>query len=261
LVAERAAFVSGGSSGIGYGIAEALLDDGYAVTVTGRRADKLAAATGRLAEHGTVRGVAADFADAEAIEAAVASHAERFGRLDVLVNNAGVGAAEPVAAMTPKTIDLQLQVNLRAYLVCTAAAVELLRASTPAHIVNISSVSGVRGVGGMGAYSASKAGVVGFTQALSEELGPEGIKTSVICPSFVDTPMVGWISDELGSETLIQVSDVVAVVRTLISLSPACNIPQVVLEPPAGGLFAGGGEGDSFAARLRLHADRQAAAG
>jgi NAD(P)-dependent dehydrogenase (short-subunit alcohol dehydrogenase family) len=113
----------------------------------------------------------------------------------------------------------------------------------------------------MAAYSASKAGVVGFTQALGEELGSDGIKSSVICPAFVDTPMVTWLSDKVGGETLIQVSDVVAVVRTLIGLSPGCNIPQVVLEPPGSGLLAIEEKGTSFSSELRDFADMQARAG
>jgi NAD(P)-dependent dehydrogenase (short-subunit alcohol dehydrogenase family) len=89
----------------------------------------------------------------------------------------------------------------------------------------------------MATYSASKAGVVGLTQALQDELGPDGIKATSVCPAFVDTPMVDWIADRVGADRLISVDDVVAMVLALLRLSPGCNVPQIVLEPPAGKLI------------------------
>lgn len=249
MTGRRAAFVSGGSSGIGFGLARALLGEGYAVTISARRPEPLEAAASELAASGgEVHHVAANFASADEVEAAVASHRDRFGCLDVLVNNAGVGLAEPVGKLTVKAVDLQFAVNLRSYLLCTNAAMELLRASSGAHVLNVSSIAGTAGQAGLAAYSASKAGVIGFTQALQGELGPHGIKATALCPAFVDTPMAGWVADEIGSDRLIRVSDVVEVALLLLRLSPACNVPTVVLEPPAGGLAGWGTPGDVEAA-------------
>jgi ketoreductase len=230
------AFVSGGSSGIGYGLAAGLLGDGYAVTISARRTDKLAAAAESLSELGEVHHVAANFAAEDDIECAIDSHHERFGRLDVLINNAGLGIVEPIDQLSAKALDRQLDVNLRGYMLCTSRAMAMLRASSRPHIVNVASIAGIHGQSGLSAYSASKAGILGFTHALREELGADGIKATALCPAFVDTPMVDWIADQIGRDRLIKVSDVVQVVLTLLRLSPQCNMPEVVLEPPAGGL-------------------------
>lgn len=228
------AFVSGGSSGIGYGIAERLVEAGYHVTIASRRAEPLADAAARLSDKGVVHHVAADFSSERDIGAAIESHRERFGGLDVLINNAGVGVAGAIDRLAPKVLDRQLAVNLRGYLLAIAAAMPLLRVSNRPHIVNVASIAGIRGQGGLVAYSAAKAGVVGATEALLEEIGPAGIKVTALCPTFVDTPMASWAAEVVGAERLIPVSDVVDMTMAILALSPACNVPVVAMEPPGG---------------------------
>jgi NAD(P)-dependent dehydrogenase (short-subunit alcohol dehydrogenase family) len=233
-MSERAALVTGASSGIGLALTRALLDAGYGVTMVARRPDKLAAAAAGLP--GDVHHFAADVADEERIEAAVASHAERFGRLDVLVNNAGIGVARPLAETGPKLIDLSLGVNLRAAILCARAAAPLLLASAPANVVNVSSITGLKGQANMSAYSAAKAGVVGFTESLQAELGPRGVRATAICPAFVDTEMADSVRGVVADAEMIAVSDVVDVTMAVIGLSAFCTVPVVALEPLSGGL-------------------------
>ncbi|MGC1813743.1 MAG: SDR family NAD(P)-dependent oxidoreductase, partial [Solirubrobacterales bacterium] len=119
-MAEKAALITGGSSGIGLAIARALGEDGYGLTVSARRPDKLEAAAEELRSGGLeVQSLAANMADEENLQGLVAKHKERYGRLDVLINNAGVGIGEAMDALTTKYVDMQLGVNLRAVILMT----------------------------------------------------------------------------------------------------------------------------------------------
>ena len=180
-MAERAAIVTGASSGIGLAIAQMLGEQGYGLTVAARRPEKLEAAAKTLTDQGfDVLSIPADLGDEEAIAGVVKSHEERFGRLDVLVNNAGVGFGELADNFTTKKIDLQLNLNLRAIFLFYRESMPMLRKSAEEHkgtlVVNTASISGIRGEGLLGIYSATKAGVVGFTQAMNKELGIDILK-------------------------------------------------------------------------------------
>src|SRR6195952_1435535 len=127
---QRAAIVTGASSGIGLAIADVLGQEGYGLTVAARRPEKLEAAAEGLREKGyDVEVVAGPLGDEEGVKAVVARHRERFGRLDVLVNNAGVGIGAPVAEIQTKRLDMQLDVNLRAIVLFYRECVEMLRAA------------------------------------------------------------------------------------------------------------------------------------
>jgi len=133
-MAQRAAIVTGGSSGIGLEIARMLLEEGYAVTVASRRPDKLEQAVADLSGEGReIASVAGSMADEAVIAEVVATHRERFGRLDVLVNNAGLGIGAPVAEIEAKRLDMQLDVNLRAIVLFYRESVEMLRAAAAEH--------------------------------------------------------------------------------------------------------------------------------
>jgi len=133
-VAERAALITGGSSGIGLAIARALGEDGYGVTVAARRAEKLETAAEELRGAGLdVNSIAANMTDEDAVAGIVRSHKERFGRLDVMVNNAGVGIGEAMHELTTKYVDMQLGVNLRAVIIGTREALPMLREAGAEH--------------------------------------------------------------------------------------------------------------------------------
>jgi NAD(P)-dependent dehydrogenase (short-subunit alcohol dehydrogenase family) len=232
---DRAALVTGGSSGIGLAIAHLLGEEGHALTVVARRPDKLEGAAEELRAAGhTVEAVAADLSDEAAIQHVVARHRERHGRLDVLVNSAGVGIGATVGDMEARRIDLQLDVNLRALLLFYRECAELLRAAGAEHrnalVVNLSSISGKRGQPWLSVYSATKAAVIAFTQAMNTELARDGVKSVALAPGFVDTPMTDFVKEHVPVEEMITTRDVAEAVRFVLRMSPACVIPEIVFE-------------------------------
>jgi NAD(P)-dependent dehydrogenase (short-subunit alcohol dehydrogenase family) len=236
-MADKAAIVTGGSSGIGFAIARLLLEEGYGVTLASRRPEKLEEAVAELSGAGReIAHVAANMAAEEAVQAVVAAHRERFGRLDVLVNNAGVGVGAPVADIETKRLDMQLAVNLRSVILFYRECADLLRAAGAEHrnalVVNMASISGKSGEPWLSVYSATKAAVVGFTQAMNKELGSDGIKSCALCPAFVDTPMTDFVKQSVAAADMIRPEDVAESVRMLLRLSPACVIPEIIFEPP-----------------------------
>jgi NAD(P)-dependent dehydrogenase (short-subunit alcohol dehydrogenase family) len=236
-MAQRAAIVTGGSSGIGLAIARVLGEEGYGLTVAARRPEKLEEAVAGLRADGyDVNAVSGNLADEALVQEVVRSHRERFGRLDVLVNNAGVGAGEAVGELTTKKVDLQLGINLRSPILFYRECTELLRAAGAEHrcalVVNTSSISGKAGEPWLSVYSATKAAVVGFTQAMHKELGADGIKSTALCPAFVDTPMTDFIKGQVKAQDMIQVSDIAETVRVLLRMSPGCVVPEIQFVRP-----------------------------
>ena len=236
-MAGRAALITGGSSGIGLAIARALGEDGYAVTLSARRPEKLEQAAATLRDDGVeVEAVPANMAEEADILALVGRHRERVGRLDVLVNNAGVGIGGPIAEHPTKSLDMQLAVNLRAVYLTTRECLPLLRDAGAEHgkalIANTASIAGKSGQGWLAAYSATKAGVVGFTQALHAEHAADGIQATALCPGFVDTAMTDWVQESVPKERMIQATDIAEAVRYLLRTSPACIVPEVQFVRP-----------------------------
>jgi len=236
-VAERAALVTGGSSGIGLAIAKALGEDGYGVTISARRAEKLERAGEQLRDKGIdVEWVPAQMGEEEEIVKLVEAHRERFGRLDVLVNNAGVGIGEAMDAITAKKLDIQLGANLRGLILATREALPMLREAGAEHgkalIVNTASIAGKSGQGWLSVYSATKAGVIGFSQATQKENGGHGIQVTALCPGFVDTPMTEFVREHVSQEEMIRPEDIAESVRFLLRTSPACLVPEIVFMRP-----------------------------
>jgi 3-oxoacyl-[acyl-carrier protein] reductase len=217
--------VTGGARGVGRGIAEAFLATGGDVVVCGRTeppGDELPSAGGRRAVFLT-----ADVRDAEQAAAVMATTTERFGRLDVLVNSAGIGIAGTVEHLPSKHLDLTFGVNVRGLFLVTQKAIPLLRESR-GWIVNLASIAGTMPTPGLSAYGATKAAVISLTRSLNAELDADGIRAVAICPGFVDTPMAEWTG--LPGDQMIQPEDCAEVVRMLLRLSPGARIPQVVIE-------------------------------
>jgi NAD(P)-dependent dehydrogenase (short-subunit alcohol dehydrogenase family) len=237
-LAERAALVTGGSSGIGLAIARALGEDGYGVTVSARRPEKLEAAAEELGSAGLdVQAVPANLVNEEEITSLVNSHREKYGRLDVLVNNGGVGIGGNLAELDTKHVDMQIGVNLRSYVLATREALPMLREAGKEHgkalIANTSSIAGKAGQGWLAVYSATKAGVVGLSQATQKEVGGDGIQVTAFCPGFVDTPMTDWVEGQVPREEMIRPEDIAEAVRFLLRTSPACLVPEVIFQRPA----------------------------
>jgi NAD(P)-dependent dehydrogenase (short-subunit alcohol dehydrogenase family) len=234
---ERAAIVTGASSGIGLAIAEVLGETGHGLTVAARRPEKLDTAAQALRRAGhEVEAVAGNMADEQDVRRIVAAHRERFGRLDVLVNCAGVGIGAPVADIETRRVDLQLGVNLRAPILFYRECAELLRAAGAEHrgalVINLSSISGKSGQPWLSVYSATKAALIAFTQAMNKELAAEGVKSVALAPGFVDTPMTDFVKGQVPADQMIRTTDIAEAVRFLLRLSPWCVVPEIVFERP-----------------------------
>lgn len=241
MAAERAAIVTGASSGIGLAIAKVLGEEGFAMTVASRRPEKLEGAVAELRDAGhEVESVAVNVADEAEIKKVVDTHKERFGRLDVLVNNAGVGIGGAVGEIQTKHIDMQLSINLRSIFLFYRECVPMLREAAGEHknalVVNTSSISGKRGEGWLSVYSATKHGVVGWTEAMNKELSSEGIKSTALCPAFVDTPMTDFVKEHVPAEEMIRPEDIAESVRFLLRVSPACVVPEIMFIRPGDAL-------------------------
>jgi NAD(P)-dependent dehydrogenase (short-subunit alcohol dehydrogenase family) len=220
---ERAALITGGSSGIGLAIARALREDGFALTLASRTRDKVETA----AEELDALAVAADVAREAECRRIVDEHRNRYGRLDVLVNSAGVGIAGDIADMPAKHVDLQLGVNLRGLMLVTAAALPLLRESRGL-VVNLASIAGTMGTPFLPVYGAAKAAVIQFTDTLNRGEQENGVRATAISPGFVDTPMTDW--DPVPKEQMIRPEDCAEIVRLLLRLSPYARLPHIVVE-------------------------------
>jgi len=223
----RSALVTGGSSGIGLAIARVLKEEGFALTLASRTAEKVERAAAELG----AAAVAADVANAEDCERVVAEHIDRHGGLDVLVNSAGVGIAARLEDAQVKHVDRQLAINLRGLALVTQAAIPHLRASK-GWIVNLASIAGTGPVPILPIYAATKAAVISLTHSLNEDLDADGVRAIAICPGFVDTPMAEY-SGLAGSE-MIQPEDCGEVVRMCLRLSSRARIPQVVIQRVGG---------------------------
>jgi NAD(P)-dependent dehydrogenase (short-subunit alcohol dehydrogenase family) len=236
-MAERAALITGASGGIGLAIAQVLAEEGYGLTLSARRPEKLEDSVAHLREAGhEVETVAANVADEDQLKAVFAAHEGRFGRLDVLVNNAGVGIGAPMAEIETKFLDMQLAVNLRSLILGTREGLPLLRKAGAEHrkalIVNTASIAGKSGQPWLSIYGATKGAVVNFSVATEREVGGEGIACTALAPAFVDTDMTDFVKGSVPAEAMIRPSDIGEAVRYLLKLSPNCHIPEIVFTRP-----------------------------
>jgi short-subunit dehydrogenase len=234
---ERAAIVTGASRGIGLALATVLAEEGYGVTLTARKPDTLEKSANALRAQGAaVEHVAANLADDEAVRAVVARHREAFGRLDVLVNNAGVGIGAAAGEHSTKYVDMQLDVNLRAIVLLYRECAELLQAAGAEHrgalVVNMASMAGKSPQPWLSVYSATKAAVVAYTQAMNKELNGAGVKSVAFCPGFVDTDMSEFVKSSIPAEDMLRTSDIAEALRFVLRLSPNCVIPEIVFQRP-----------------------------
>jgi len=214
-----------------------LAEEGYGLTLSARRPEKLEDAVAHLREAGhEVETVAANVADEDQLKTVFTAHEERFGRLDALVNNAGVGVGAPLAEIQTKFLDMQLAVNLRSLIIGTREGLPLLRQAGAEHrealIVNTASIAGKAGQPWLSIYGATKAAVVNFSIATEREVGGEGISCTALAPAFVDTDMTEFVKGTVPAEAMIRPSDIGESVRFLLKLSPNCHIPEIVFTRP-----------------------------
>jgi NAD(P)-dependent dehydrogenase (short-subunit alcohol dehydrogenase family) len=240
-LAERAALITGASSGIGLAIARTLGEEGCALTVSARRPEKLETAAESLRSDGfEVQSVPANMSSEEELVAVFAKHREAYGRLDTLVNNAGVGIGAPMDEIQTKYLDMQLAVNLRALVIGTREGLPLLREAGAEHgkalIVNTASIAGKGGQAWLSVYAATKAAVINFTQSTHREVGGAGIQCTALAPGFVDTPMTEFAKGQVPGEKMIRPEDIGEAVRFLLRTSRNCHVPEIVFTRPSEGL-------------------------
>ncbi|HXJ95041.1 MAG TPA: SDR family oxidoreductase [Terriglobia bacterium] len=186
---DKVAAITGGTRGIGYDIAAVLLGEGANVFICGRSESVLRDALQSLetAGPGRIAGVTADVRSYPDCRHFIQQAAERFGGLDLLVNNAGIGIMKPVDQLTPDEWDAIIETNLSGTFYCCREAIPLFRRRGGGYIINISSLAGVNPFPGGAAYNASKFGLNGFSEAMMQDIRHDGIRVSYIMPGSVDT--------------------------------------------------------------------------
>jgi 3-oxoacyl-[acyl-carrier protein] reductase len=193
---KRVAIVTGGSRGIGEAIARRLGKDGLHVIAVARNADKLnAVVSGINGEGGSSEALVCDIADSKKFGDSIEQVGERLGRIDVLVNNAGVTRDGLFLRMEDADFDDIINVNLKSAFVATRAASRYIMRSKTGRIINITSVSGVIGNKGQVNYAASKAGLIGLTKSVAKELATKGVCCNAVAPGFVTTDMTDGLHD------------------------------------------------------------------
>jgi 3-oxoacyl-[acyl-carrier protein] reductase len=203
----KVAIITGGSRGIGAEIGARLAEDGAAVVVSGRDGERLQRTVREWETQGrAVLGVVADAASREDCERLVSTTKQQFGRIDVLVNNAGVTHDQLLVRMTDEDWDRVMEINLRsAFLMTRAVSKALVRQKSGGRIINISSTAGAMGNAGQVNYSAAKAGLIGFTKAAARELAHWSILVNAVAPGLIETDMTKDLSAAAREALLAQV--------------------------------------------------------
>ena len=227
----RVAVVTGGGRGIGAAIAFRLAQMGASVVVCGRSRGPLESTSAAISQAGgKADAVACDVSDLRSVEA-LASHVEKkFGRIDFLVNNAGVAASPgPLHQMPPEAWDNVININLRGVYYCIRCFAPMMIRARAGHIVNISSLAGKNALPNGAAYAASKWGLNGLSYSVAEELRVHNIRVSVVCPGSVHTDL----SPHEGKDPakMLQPDDVAHVVSMLVTQAPQSFVSEVLLRP------------------------------
>lgn len=231
---SKSAVITGGSSGIGYSIAEKLSQNGFRVIITGRNEGKLLEAAGKLRKGGRdVVPVVCDVSSPGEVD--LLFHAGGLERLDVLVNNAGVASFAPIEQASLEDWNKCLAINLTGVFLVTREAIPLLK-KTGGHIFNIVSVAGKKGFPNCGAYSASKFGLYGFTEVLREEMRGNGIKVTAIIPGAVDTPLFDGVDGNWDRGKMVRPSDIAETLWLALNQSRAALMEEVIVAPACGAL-------------------------
>jgi 3-oxoacyl-[acyl-carrier protein] reductase len=232
---ERCALITGASRGIGAEIARRLANEGYALTLSARNEAGLIAAAEQLhAETGAdIHAVTANMAVESDVRRLAAEHAARYGRLDLLVLNAGVGTSGSIGELPVKTYDLTLAVNVRAAFILLQETLPMLRKTAAlapergAKIVALASIAGVSAEANLGAYAASKAALISLCQTVTLEESSNGVTATALCPGLVATDMTSWTG--LSADEMLPSSDVAELAVAVSRLSVGAVVPNIVI--------------------------------
>lgn len=224
----QVALITGGSSGIGFAIAQALLTEGMTVAITAREPKRLETAAAALrAKGGRVIAVPMDVSQASEVAAFVDQVMDEVGRIDLLVNNAGIFKGGEIADLSEADWDAVQDINLKGAFLCTKAVLPIMKTQHSGYVINISSVAGKTGFGSASAYCASKFGLIALTESLLEEGVKDGIRATAICPGYVATPMVAEV--DVPQAEMIPPEDIAKLVQSLLHLAPLTVIREIVV--------------------------------
>lgn len=197
---DKVVIVTGGSRGIGFATVEAFLKEGAVVVLCGSRQETADQAVARLKEadrDAKVEGIWPDLGSLEAVQDAFGKVAEKYGRIDVLVNNAGVSESTPFANYTEETFEKVMNLNVKGMFNCTKAVEAIMEKQGEGVILNTSSMVSISGQPSGVAYPTSKFAVNGFTVSLARELGPKGIRVNAVAPGITSTDMMKAVPKEV----------------------------------------------------------------
>jgi NADP-dependent 3-hydroxy acid dehydrogenase YdfG len=231
----KVAIITGASSGIGTAIARRLASDGCAVVVSARRAERLNALASELtAAGGQALAVPADVSDAQQMQALADQTVAEFGRIDIMVNNAGFGFIKPFMESTLAEINSQIDVNFKGVCFGSMAVLPTMDKQQSGTIINIGSIASIRHWSHLAVYAAAKHAVLGFSRSLYEEVRTKGIRVSVICPAAVNTEFLdvaGLTNPPWPAADMIQSEDVAELVMTCINMPKNVSLDTMVLWP------------------------------
>lgn len=233
----RSALITGASRGIGRGIASELARQGFGLTLSSRDLADLRTVAAELREAGSPEVVtrAAELADRAQLDSLVDAHRGTFGAMNTLVLAAGVGTAGSIADLPTSRFDKTFAVNVAATAKLVQASLPLLRDGASAdqgrgaRIIALSSITGVYAESGLAVYGASKAAVISLMETINAEESAVGVMATAIAPGYVETDMSAWVTDIIPAAAMIQVADVVAVVKMLLELGRTACVTRIVM--------------------------------
>ena len=240
---DKVAIITGAASGIGLATARRYLRDGARVAVADIVPARVEAALASLADAGAgeAMGVVVDVTDRPTIDAMVQTVMARWGRIDVLINNAGITQDARLLKMSDAQFDRVIGVNLKGVFECTQAVAAVMVEQGSGVVINASSVVGLYGNFGQTNYAATKAGVIGFTKTWARELGPKGVRAVAVCPGFIRTPILDSIPEAAMTKLLEKVplgrlgdADEIASVYAFLGSDDASYINGAVIEVSGG---------------------------
>jgi meso-butanediol dehydrogenase / (S,S)-butanediol dehydrogenase / diacetyl reductase len=231
----QVAVVTGAGRGIGHAVATALAREGATVVLAARTRQQLAVTAAEIRETGgAALAIPTDVTQDAAVEAMVEQAIAELGRLDILVTAAGVASFGPVSGTKPTDWDAMLTVNLRAVMVTCRAVLPMMIRQRRGTIINVASVAAQRAIPGAAVYTATKAGVVGFSRVLAEELRSEGVRVGVLVPGAVDTPLWDAIPNSPDRGRMLRPADVARAAVLMASLPPGASLEELTLLPQGG---------------------------